>query len=45
MRRKNAYKKTYKYVQEVFGEKQLKESLPPDLLETCPIYKVQNPMI
>jgi len=39
------WKNTYKNAQEVFGEKQLKESLPPDLLETCPIYRAQNSMI
>jgi len=35
----------YKYVQELFDEKQLKESLSPNLLEIYPMYKVQNLMI
>jgi len=30
-----------KYAQDVFNEKQLKYNSHIDLLETCPIYKVQ----
>jgi len=41
MKRKN----THKYQQEDFDEEQLNESFHTDLLETCPIHRVQSHMI